>query len=239
MNDAVAVAICIAAGLLVGSVAGRIVRSQLSRPNRPEAAQLLARPAASLVFTISVVIALVAAVGILDEGALDDLPTSLVNYLPRALTALVVLLVGNAMAQLAGSVIGRSAGGATGGSGRLLATGSRVAILAASVILAANQAGVDTTIVNLAAAALFAAVGLAAALLIGFGGRDVARQIAAGRAMRSVVQVGDRVELGATRGVVVAVHPVSFEVDAGGRVVVVPHADALDDRIVVERARRD
>jgi hypothetical protein len=51
MNVWIWAAIVVAAGIVIGSIAGRIVRGQLGKPGRPELLQKLAQPAGSLVFT--------------------------------------------------------------------------------------------------------------------------------------------------------------------------------------------
>lgn len=240
MNDWILVAIVIGAGLVVGSAAGRLVRWQLGKPSRNAALQSIAVPSATLVFSVVLITSLVVALGVVDDDALADLPTSVVNYLPRLLAAMVVLLAGTAVARLADATVQRTARGATGATAVRLGFLVRAAILAATGILAAAQAGIDTTIVNLAAAALLFSIGAASALLVGFGGRDVAREIAAGRAYRSIVATGDRIVLDGLEGTVGAVHPVAFEFDDGsGDRRLVPHSRLLDEEVVVRRRNGD
>ena len=106
--------------------------------------------------------------------------------------------------------------------------------------------------VNIAVAALLFGVAGALALLTGLGGRQVAGEIAAGRAWRTSLRSGDRIAAvvaGSRRtpsdtepggamtvsGVVVDVHPTAVELDAAGVTVFVPNSRLLDS--VVERDR--
>ena len=93
-------------------------------------------------------------------------------------------------------------------------------MIGTSVALALSQLGVDTTLLGLALGVVVGAPAVAIALLTAFGGRQVASDIAAGRALRSHLKIGFRLSAGDIDGVIVAVHQVSVEVEtaAGARV---------------------
>ena len=117
----------------------------------------------------------------------------------------------------------------------------------AGAIIAAGQTGIDTVVVNIAVAAMLFGVALSLALLTGLGGRQVAGELAAGRAWRSSLRSGDRIRAvvsGGGRndeapaplvGVVVDVLPTAVELDSGGTTVFVPNSRLLDS--IVERDR--
>ncbi len=238
MNHWISAAIAVAAGFVLGSLVGRVVRRQLGAAKRSEALRQIAPAAASFVMAVLVAIGLVVAVGLVNPDSLDSTPQALVDYLPKALVAGLTLLVGQMAATLAAvgvrSAMLRATGEARSGPPRLV----RLVIISAAAILAVSQLGVDTTIVNLAAAALLFSVGAIATLLIGLGGLDVARNVAAGRYVRRILPVGCEVESEAVSGVVVAVHPATVEVSQDGGVVVhVPHTLVLAGAIRVRQQR--
>ncbi len=236
MNPWISAIIAIAGGFIVGSIAGRVVRRQLGAHNRPEALRQVAAAAASFVMAILVAIGLVVAIGFVSPDALDTMPQALVNYLPKALVAGLTILIGQVAATLAAlavkSAMLKATGEARSGPPRV----AKAVIISAATILAVSQLGVDTTIVNLAVAALLFSVGAIATLLIGLGGLDVARNIAAGRYVRRILPIGCEVESDAIVGTVQAVHPATVEIaQEDGVVVHVPHAQVLSGPIRVHR----
>lgn len=238
MNEWIAAAIVAGAGIFVGAIAARIVRGVLSRRPR-EALQNAAAPVASLVFSTFFIIGLVVALGIVNPESLDTIPAQLVEFLPRVLAAAIVVIGGNIVATLARTATQRALRG-TGAAERVGPGLVRGVVLAFAGILGAAQLGIDTTIINIAAAALLFGTAAAMALLVGLGGRRVSAEIAAGRAWRRTVAVGDRVTArqvagGDIEGVVVELHPAAIELDSGGRTILVPHTQLLDT--VVERDR--
>ena len=82
------------------------------------------------------------------------------------------------------------------------------------VLLALGQLGVNTELLTLAFAAVLLCLASAMALLIGLGGRHVAREVAAGRYLRRIVNEGDHVRSGEVEGTVVALHAATTEMDS-------------------------
>lgn len=238
MNEWISAAIAVGAGVIVGAIVARVVRNALARSSR-EAISGAAAPLASLVFSTAFIIGLVVALGFVHPESLDTIPADLVEFMPRVLAAAIVVIGGNVVATLARSATQRALRGA-GAAERVGPTAVRWAILAFAFILGAAQLGIDTTIINIAAAALLFGAAATMALLVGLGGRRVAGEIAAGRAWRKSLSVGDRVQAsgltgGEVDGVVVEIHPTSIELDCAGRSVLVPNSQLLD--VVVERTR--
>ncbi|MDH4146094.1 MAG: mechanosensitive ion channel family protein [Acidimicrobiia bacterium] len=235
MNSWIGAAIAVAAGFVIGSVASGIVRRQLDRPRRPEVLREVASPIAGLVFALLVVAGLITALGFVMPEALDEMPSDLIAFLPRAIAAAVVLILSSVAGTLAATGVSRSMRGVSGAAARAVPSAVKAALLGAGAILAAGQIGVDTTIINLASAALLFGLAGGAALLIGLGGRTVASEIAAGRAQRSLLQKGDVVLIGDLRGRVIDLHPTALELEVPGgdgasRRVFVPHSELLAGR---------
>jgi hypothetical protein len=84
-------------------------------------------------------------------------------------------------------------------------------------IMALAQLGIDNTLIYILTACAFGGVMLSAALLTGLGGRDVASQIAAGRALKSQLVVGGRVANDDVSGTIVQLHAttVRLQLDDG------------------------
>ena len=240
MNEWIAAAIAVAGGIVIGSLLARIVRGLLTNERRPEALQRSAGAIASLFFSIAVIIGLITALGLVNEAALDQLPEDLVDYVPRALSAAIVIIIANIAATFIVAALERSLGHVSAGIRRRVPPIVRGAILFAGGLIAANQLGIDTTILTLAAAALFFGTALSAALVAYSGSGRVSSEIAASRALRRVVDIGDRIDTDLATGVVAELHTVHVEIEtADGRRVLVPYTSLLDAVIGIERADRD
>jgi len=110
-------------------------------------------------------------------------------------------------------MVGQSARKATGVRQRGLEVALQAGFLAAAVVVALASLGVQPSLIVVPLTAAIAAPALAFALLSGLGGREVASQLAAGRALRHQLREGRVLECGEVRGRIVALHPTSVEVE--------------------------
>ncbi|WP_332879260.1 mechanosensitive ion channel family protein [Massilia sp. S19_KUP03_FR1] len=122
-------------------------------------------------------IALVVAFDALGLVAVSDILRQLLMWLPNLVVALVVLGIGglaaNAMAKL---VQGAAAGGGVDRP-NLLAKVARYAVWAFAVMVAINQLGIATSLINILLTATTGAVALALGLSFGLGARDTAAAV--------------------------------------------------------------
>lgn len=237
MNEWIAAAIAVAGSVVVGSLLARIVRGLLTNGRRPEALQRSAGAIASLFFSVAIIIGLITALGLVNRAALDKLPEDLVDYVPRALSAAIVLIVANIASTFIVAALERSLGHVSSAIRNRVPPIVRGAILFAGALIAANQLGIDTTILTLASAAMFFGTALTIALVAYSGSGGVSSEIAASRALRRVLDVGDRIDTELATGVVADLHTVHVEIEtADGRRVLVPYSTLLDAVIGIERA---
>lgn len=202
-------------GLLSGVVGAALVRLAIlkGRENRLEAIDA-ARATSIFVFLFFAAIGAVVAVGVTSPETLRPIPAQLLAYSPHVLAAGLILIAGRALAfAVAGYVKGALAESTTRMRGKL-AESIRVVITVASGVLALRQLGIDTTILNIAIGAMLFGLAAAFALLVGFGGRDLGRELVTGRYLPRMMRVGDEIELGEVSGTIVAMHPASIEVMA-------------------------
>jgi hypothetical protein len=221
-------------GFILGSILAPIARKVLGSPKQPEAIRNVAGPVGMFVFWTFVAGGIIVAVAQGSPETLKPLPAKVIAYMPKALVAGVLLIVGNVVGQLASLTVGRAMLKATGKKGGVVEKLVRTAIMALFGLMAVGQLGVNTTIVNMLVAALVFGAALAGALLIGLGGREMARHLTAGRYLRAVVAPGAVVEAGDVSGEVVALHPASLEIRiADGTSVHVPNASVLGTNLRV------
>lgn len=125
-------------------------------------------------------IVLISAFDALGLPAVSQVLQSLLLWLPNLVVALVVLVI----AGLAANALGGLVRGATAESGLgspdLLATIAKVAVWAFAIVIAVNQLGIATTLINTLFMATVGAVALALGLAFGLGGRETAAQIVRG-----------------------------------------------------------
>jgi small-conductance mechanosensitive channel len=125
-------------------------------------------------------IVLVAAFDALGLPAVSSVLQQLLMWLPNLVVAMVVLVV----AGLAANALSSLVRGATAESGLgnpdLLASIARVAVWAFAIVIAVNQIGIATELVNTLFMASVGAVALALGLAFGLGGRETAAQIVRG-----------------------------------------------------------
>lgn len=118
-----------------------------------------------------------AAAAALRLEAITNIINQIILFIPNLVVALVVLWIGF----LAGRFVGALVRGATAQAGfdrpGLLAGIAQYAIVAFAVVVAVEQIGVATSLVNLLFAAVVGALALAFALAFGLGGREVAGQV--------------------------------------------------------------
>jgi hypothetical protein len=125
-------------------------------------------------------IVLVAAFDALGLPAVSTVLEQLLLWLPNLIVALVVLvLAGLAANALHGLVRGATAEAGLGNP-NLLANIARAAVWAFAIVVAVNQIGIATALVNTLFMATVGALALALGLAFGLGGRETAAQIVRG-----------------------------------------------------------
>lgn len=236
MNKWLAAGIAVSAGLVLAGIARSVVHRALASDARPAALRSSASALSSLAFSAVLVVGLIVALGFVDPDSLDELPADLVAFVPKALSAAVLLIGANVAASFAGVALERGLAGSPPATRARVASAVRITLLAAAGLLAAAQLGINTTVLNLAAAALLFSIGAAFALLTGLGGRAVSAELAAGRSVRKMLASGDRVEIGAERGLIVEIHPAAIELQGeDGTSTLVPHSHFLERPTKVTR----
>jgi small-conductance mechanosensitive channel len=147
-------------------------------------------------------IVLVTAFDALGLPAVSQVLQQILLWLPNLVVALVVLVI----AGLAANALASLVRGATAESGLgnpdLLASVARVAVWAFAIVIAVDQIGIATTIVNTLFMATVGAVAVALALAFGLGGRETAAEIVRGwyaRGQQAAPKLGQAADAAATQ----------------------------------------
>lgn len=208
------------------------VHESLGRPGSTPAVSLLAGRVVRIALALAVVVAGISTLGI--DGIQPAL-NALLLYLPRVVAALVLLA--------AGVVVGRTVGRWVDGLGAQLDVGVPLGRVACAVVIgvflltALDQLGVPTDLTIVLGSIVLAVAGLTAALAFGLGGRDLARELSAGRYVVSSYELGDRIGVAALEGEIVAFEPVVVVVkQADGRTARIPNHVLLHSVVTIDRS---
>jgi len=153
-------------------------------------------------------------------------------YLPKVFGAALVLLAGVLLAQLVSGLVR----GAAEGVGLDYAHGlGRIAqglVIIISISVAIGQLEVKTDLLNNVIAIVLISVGLAAALALGLGSREIAGQILAGIYVRELYQVGQQVQIGEVEGQIEEIGTVkTVLLTDAGELVSVANRTLLEQRV--------
>ena len=141
--------------------------------SQSDSAQIIAEVVKWLIRVVVLVVAF-AALGI---PAFSVLLTQLLLWLPNLAVAIVVLIVGGLVANALGQIVRGATAEAGFKNPDVLANVARGAIWAFAIVIAVNQVGIASTLVNALFMGFVGAVALAAGLAFGIGGKELAGQL--------------------------------------------------------------
>ena len=205
-------------GVLLARLAGRLVRGALQRLgldgagerfgvsdtlDRAGLGRSLSRVLGQAVRVGLSLVVLFAALSLLGLQFLSDSLNAAVLYLPNVLIAALLLLAGVVL----GGVLRERVDRLTHQMDLPVPLGAavQVAVVAIFAITAAAQLGVATATLVALLIIVLAAVGATFALAFGLGGRDVARELSAGRYLRNAYAAGQTISVGELRGEIVSI----------------------------------
>jgi small-conductance mechanosensitive channel len=143
-----------------------------------------------------------AAVRLMELLAVADLLESLLLFIPKAISAAILILFGSMLARFLGNTLTAVADSVNITYSTALGRIVEYAIVAFVVVLAISTLGVDTTILTSSLTIIIASAGLAIALTFGLGSRESARNVIAGFYVRQNFHPGQQVTLGEYSGTV-------------------------------------
>ena len=82
-----------------------MLRLSFAAGRRPEGLRNSAAAIASLVFSVAIIDGLITALVFVIRASLDEMPKQLVDYIPRALSAAIVLISANVVSSFAASAL--------------------------------------------------------------------------------------------------------------------------------------
>lgn len=133
--------------------------------------------AGTIVFWVIMLVFIVAAANFLGWPQVSVLLNNFVGWLPNLIVAIIILVAGPVVGRLVRDAVetGSSQMGMT--SGRTLGRLAEIAVIAFAVVVAINQVGIASNLVNILFIGVVAALALGFGLAFGLGGREVAGQV--------------------------------------------------------------
>jgi small-conductance mechanosensitive channel len=211
------------------------VHDVLARIGLERSLSRVAEVAVRVALTIVVVLA---ALSLLGLEQLNDAVNEAVLYLPRVLAALALVLAGAVLGSLARQRVERTAYQMD--LRGPLAPAAQWFVMGVFAILALAQLGIPTAILTVLAAVAAAGVALTAALAFGLGGRELARDVSAGRYVGSAFSVGQEITIRGHRGEIVAIEGASTVLGTeNGASVRIPNHLFLESDVLVHSRREE
>lgn len=227
----------IGVSLVLGLIASKLVANALGGPARPKPLQDAAGPLSSLALWLFVIMGLLTALGRVSPESRTQMTQDFISFIPKVITAAIIVIAATVAASFATAAIGPALSRASLSAQRQAVLAVRTFIVGIAAIVATSQLGIDATVVNIVVAAFFFAIAGGVALLVGLGGRTVAGEVAASRAVRRLIDIGDQIEAESVSGKVMNMHPTSVELrDANGATVLVPSSVLISGSIKIVRA---
>jgi small-conductance mechanosensitive channel len=219
---AVGVALAVVARTLVARLLIRVLPGDQGRASRQ------VRGAARGVMWFLIAVAVIIAASLLAPHLLTDIPAQVLRFLPRLGVALVILWVGAVAASLLRQVVEASLSGLQVARAGVIGRVAYWVVLGLAILMAADQLGVETGVLQTALFVVLLIAGVAVAVAVGLGGRALAGNVIAGRYVDDRFTVGEQIEVDDWKGTIVEVGLASVTISDGrGELVEIPHGYLL------------
>ena len=133
---------------------------------------------------------------------------NVLGFIPRAVSAALILVFGSMLARFLGGTISTLADSVNITYANALGRIIEFTILAFLTVLAVSTLGVDTTVLTTSLTIIIAAAGLALALTFAYGARDSARNVIAGYYVRQAFRIGQQVSVNGYNGTIASTNGV-------------------------------
>jgi small-conductance mechanosensitive channel len=196
----------------------------------PSASRLLGH----LMYWIVLLVFVLAAAESFGVRGLAGTMGALIAYIPKVLAATFILLLGGVIAKVVGEAIGALAGRTDSRTGVVMGQAAHYGLLLVVVLLALDQLGVDTQLLNTVTIVLLSAAAFALAVALGFGSRELARNIMAGLHAKDEFAIGQTLRVRTHTGRLVSIGPVKSVIQTSTGRVSLPNAMLAEEEVMIE-----
>ncbi|MDE0284793.1 MAG: mechanosensitive ion channel, partial [Gammaproteobacteria bacterium] len=157
-----------------------------------------------------------------------------VEYLPNVIAAALIVVLGLLLAHFVRTVVETATEGLGFGYARAVSRLAYIVLIAVVGILAIDQLGVETGLLDRVVEIILVAAGAALAIALGLGTRGVAKSIVSGVYARDLYKSGSKLQFGDYEGTVDSVGSITTSIRTGdGELIHIPN-DHLLRKVVRE-----
>ncbi len=196
----------------------------------------MSRVVAETVYFLLLLSFMIQATDLMGLAAVARLLEQVLNFLPKAIAAIIVFLLGGIVAKFMGDLVTTAAKGAGITYASRLGRTAQYLVSVFVVVLALGVLGIDTALLVTALTILFAAFGLALGLSLGLGARSIVQHILAGYYLRQRLPAGQLIRYEQVRGEISGIGGVNTVVNTTEGPVVIPNSVLLEAIVQVPRA---
>lgn len=209
-------------------------RAGITRALRMAGTQLdAARVLADVVFWWIFLIFIELAVNALGLVEISNFLNAVLAYIPNVIVAILIIVIGALLANVVAGIVRGAAGEAGLSLAPVLATIARWAIIIFAVLAALTQLHVAENMIFILFAAGVAMLAIAGGLAFGLGGVDAARGFISSFSAGSILQPGQRVQIGGNMGTVVRHDMNQTIMDTASGRISIPNSELSHEHITL------
>lgn len=175
----------------------------------------------AIVYFMVLIFFVAAAIEALGLPTISNVLSLVTAYFPRVLAAVIIVFIGLWAGDFVNTVVSRTAGIKAIGYAQVVGRALQILIGVLFLIIAVGQLGIDSSILVITLAIVFAATFGGAALAFGLGARATVGNIIAARYVKRGYSPGDTVKIGDVQGKVMEITDTAVMLDSSeGRVMV-------------------
>jgi small-conductance mechanosensitive channel len=226
LETTIGTAITVAVVIGVALIAKRVLTKRAPEQMRELIGQLV-----PVVILTAVVVGILV---ILDPDQTDKLLEATIDFVPKALVAVLVIILTRSGGKIIGLFVETAMRGVSPILARRVSLTISTVLLGIGVIIALDQLGVSTDIILLLVAALAFGTALAGGLAVGLGSLAISRQVAAGRYVQDRFHPGQLLSVDGVQGRLLSVGLSATHLEAeGGSIFEVPNERFLQGPVKV------
>jgi len=233
----IASAVILIVGVVVGKILAKVVEKVLHQVGFDAIGERINQIEAIRKFKVSIklsflvgqilyyfinLVFLIAATATLGVPAIADMVTLLVAFIPKVLSAAIMMLAGVVLADAVRKFVVGLCLSFNIASAKIVGTGVFFFLLIIAVIASLGQAGINTSLLESSFNLIIGGFILAFSIGYGFASKEVLLNILSAMYLRKKYQVGQEIQIGDSRGLIIQIDQTSLTLQQGEQKVIIP-----------------
>jgi len=186
-----------------------------------------------LVYYIGILVTLIASTSVLGMPEVSAMVSSIINYVPKLISALILLIVGLIVADFIKGLVLTTLTGLGIPSAKLIATFVFYFIFITILISALAQAGINTDLINNNLSMILGGGVLAFALGYGFAAKDMMSNYLASFYTKEKFTIGDNISVEEVSGNIVDMDNSSLTLQSDSKKVIIPLSKITAEKVTI------